>query len=201
MLVTSKTTTTLLEGLLESHSDELWAEFDQRYRPVLVALAERCGLGPADAEDAAQEALIRFVKHYREGNYDRRRGRLRAWLTGIARNCIADAWRTRAARRAWRGNSAIEQLPAADELEQLWDAECRRAIVRRALHELREATRSEPQTVLAFELVVFEQRSPAAVAAELGVSMDSVYAAKSRCTKRLRSIVARLSEAYEIEQP
>lgn len=199
MLTTSKTTTTLLEGLLQSHSDELWAEFDLRYRPVILALARRCGLGLADAEDVAQEALVRFVRNYREGKYDRQRGRLRAWLTGIARNCIADALRIRAARREWRGNSAVGQVPADDELERLWEAECRRTIVHRALRELREATRSERHTVQAFELVVFEQRRPADVAAELGMTVDSVYAAKSRCTKRLRSIVTRLHEAYEIE--
>lgn len=30
------------------------------------------------------------------------------------------------------------------------------------------------------------------------MSLDSVYAAKSRCTKHLRTIVAQLNEAYEL---
>ncbi len=199
MLTRSKTTTALLEGLLESHNDELWAEFDLRYRPVLLGLARRFGLRLADAEDVAQEALIRFMKNYRAGKYDRQRGRLRSWLVAIARNCILDTLRLRAARREWRGQSAIVELPEVGELEAIWDTECRQAIVRRALRELRDQTRSDPQTVRAFELVVFEQRKPADVARELGMSVDSVYAAKSRCTKHLRSIVAQLNEAYEIE--
>ncbi len=198
MLIKSKTTTALLEGLLESHNDELWAEFDLRYRPVLLGLARRFGLTLADAEDVAQEALVRFVRHYRAGKYDRQRGRLRSWLVGIARNCILDALRARTARRERRGQSAIVELPGSDELEQLWDEQCRQAIVRRALRELREQTRSDPRTVEAFERVVFGQQKPAEVAEQLGMSLDSVYAAKSRCTKHLRTIVAQLNEAYEL---
>jgi len=177
MLTTSKTTSALLEGLLQSHNDQLWGEFDRRYRPVLVSLAQQFGLMLADAEDVAQETLTRFLRQYREGKYERQRGRLRSWIVGIARHCILDALRARAARREWRGQSAIGDLPSADELEALWDEECQRAIVQRALEELRKQTRADERTLRAFEQVVFHNRSAADVARELHLSVESVYAA------------------------
>jgi DNA-directed RNA polymerase specialized sigma24 family protein len=69
----------------------------------------------------------------------------------------------------------------------------------RALEELREGTRLDRRTVRAFEMVVFEERAPADVASRLAVSVDSVYAAKHRCARRLRAIVSRLRELYEMD--
>lgn len=199
MIVTSKTTSALLEGLLQPEADEVWCEFDRRYRPVIVGLAQKFGLMLADAEDVAQETLTRFVKHYRLGKYDRERGRLRSWLIGIARRCIVDALRARARRRERRGESAIAGVPSADEMEGLWEAECQRAIMSRALEELHDSSRADERTLRAFEAVAFDQRPAQEVARELNMSVDSVYHAKSRCTKRLRSIVTRLKEAYQVE--
>ena len=58
----TRTTTALLEGLLEQTNDETWREFDARYRPIIVAFARRVGLGETDAADVAQETLLRFVR-------------------------------------------------------------------------------------------------------------------------------------------
>jgi RNA polymerase sigma-70 factor, ECF subfamily len=99
------TTSTLLRGLLASRDDRAWCEVDERYRPIVLRLAERCGLDADDAADVAQETLTQFFEDYRAGKYDRQRGRLRAWLTGIARHRIADARRRRGARGEERGDS------------------------------------------------------------------------------------------------
>ena len=177
----------------------VWQEFDARYRPVIIGFARRAGLNLADAEDASQEALLRFVKRYQEGAYDRTRGRLRAWMAGIARNCIVDVHRARAARRE-AGPARFDDL-ALDprQTETMWLDECHRAIMQRALTELRETTRTDSRTLEAFELVAFSQQPAAEVAESLGMQLDSVYAAKHRCTKQLREIVNRLKQAYEME--
>ncbi|RMF83591.1 MAG: sigma-70 family RNA polymerase sigma factor, partial [Planctomycetota bacterium] len=142
----------------------VWQEFDARYRPVLIAFARRAGLSLADAEDAAQEALLRFVKRYREGGYDRSRGRLRAWMAAIARNCVIDVHRARAARREVDA-SQFDAFPFDEqESETLWLDECNRAIMQRALVELRANSRTDPRTLEAFELVAFAQRPAAEVA-------------------------------------
>ncbi len=199
MLSMTRTTSVLLEQLHESENALAWQELDARYRPVLILLGQRAGLKHSDAEDAAQEALLKFVRYYQQGVYDRSKGRLRAWLAGIARNCILDQHRARAARR----EKSAEQLPdlplPETEVEAIWDEACRKTIVAHALDELRQTSRTDARTIDAFEQVAFHNRPAAEVAAEYRMSVDSVYAAKHRCTAQLRKIVERLTAAYELE--
>ncbi len=198
MLCSSKTSTALLEGLFDARNNEVWEEFDARFRPIITGFAHHLGLPPEDAADVAQETLAQFLKDYRAGKYDRSRGRLHSWITGIARNRISDLRRRWATRREQRGASAIADLSDQEHLSRIWDAECRQTVLRRAMDELRDNTKLGPRTIQAFELIAFEERAPAEVAAELTMSLESVYAAKHRCLAQLRAILARLNEIYEL---
>jgi len=53
--------------------------------------------------------------------------------------------------------------------------------------------------VQAFEGLVFEKQSAADVAADLGMSVDSVYVAKNRCAKELKQIVDQMRDMYEAD--
>ena len=198
MRVDHPTTTALLCGLLDPGAEQSWLEFDARFRPIVRGFAMKLGLSEADADDVTQETLARFVKYYRQGKYDRTRGRLSSWLIAIAQNCIADVRQRRAVRKEHRGESAIEGLSETNALESVWAEESRRAILEHAMRELRETTRLDPRTIAAFELLAFNQKAPAEIAAEMGLSVDSVYAAKNRCLTQLREILARLNEVYEV---
>ena len=79
------TTTVLLDGLYDPANSVVWRQFDQRYRPIIIGFARRLGLTDDDAADIAQETLVRFVKEYRAGKYDRTRGRLRTWIIAMVR--------------------------------------------------------------------------------------------------------------------
>jgi len=193
------TTTALLRDLVDPANDAVWREFDARYRPVIFAFARRLGAGTEDAADLAQETLAKFVQEYRAGKYDRSRGRLRSWIIGIAKYRLADLNRARARRRQWRGDSALADLPDHDDLTEVWEAECRRSILGRAMTELRENTNLEARTIRAFEQAAFEERAHAEVAADLGMTVKDVVNAKHRCLKRLREIRKELQEAYDID--
>jgi RNA polymerase sigma-70 factor (ECF subfamily) len=196
----TRTTTALLDDLADPANQAIWQEFDARYRPILIGFGLRLGLDPTDAADAAQEALGRFVRSYRAGKYERGRGRLSSWIIGIARNCILDTQRARAARREQHSMSAVEDLPGPDRLAEIWTAERDREILRRAIAALRGETRFDARTVGAFEELAFRQQPPAEVAEQLGMSMNDVYLAKHRCLKRLRTLVTELSSAFEQDQ-
>jgi RNA polymerase sigma factor (sigma-70 family) len=196
MLLT-RTTTAMLDDLLDPENEQVWQLFDERYRPILVGFARRLGLQPEDAADAAQETLRHFVRSYREGKYQRDRGRLRSWLVGIARNCIMDLRQQAAARPERPGLTAIDRLPDEQQLTTIWDDERDRAVLGQALDALRRETRTDERTIHAFEQVAIQQQRPAAVAAELGMSLNDVYLAKHRCLRRLRGLVDELTAAYE----
>jgi RNA polymerase sigma-70 factor (ECF subfamily) len=194
---TSRTTTSLLEGLHDAGNTAAWCEFDRRYRGLLMNFALKLGLDEADAADVAQDTLTRFLISYRAGQYDRTRGRLRSWLAGIARGRIASLRERRAAQRIRRGESALIDLPDDVQCAQIWESGRRQAVLLDALGSLRQTSRIGDRTVLAFELVCLRGISAAAAAEHLDMSVHDVYLAKSRVAGRLRRIIARLEAAYE----
>ncbi|MAT80548.1 MAG: hypothetical protein CMJ29_02750 [Phycisphaerae bacterium] len=197
MAEASRTTTALLNNLHEADNEAAWREFDERYRPILIGFSRRLGLPEADAVDVAQETMVQFIKEYREGKYDRERGRLRSWLLGIARFRVAGIYRKRATSRVSRGESAIVDMPRENEFEEAWDTERRMTILRKALDELKNKTKIADKTVRAFEMVALQQRSVVDVAAELEISENDVYLAKSRVASKLKEIVASLESLYD----
>lgn len=191
----TRTTTQLLDRLHDGEDAEIWVEFDRRYRPILVNFSRRLGLSEADAQDAAQETLTRFVAEYRNGKYRRDAGRLRSWLIGIARYRVLTARRSQAVRREARGESAMINLDDETELTAVWEQERRTMLLRQAMDELKSTTRMAAKTIEAFELLVLQQRPVAVVAESLGMSPHDVYLAKSRCAAKLRDIVHRLESS------
>ncbi len=194
----TRTTTALLEDLVDPANEAVWREFDERYRPALFGLARRLGLREEDAADAAQETLARFVAGFRRGDYDRTRGKLRSWLLGIARNCVVEMQRKAYAKREVRGVSAIVDLPAEADIEPLWDNEVERVLLERSMAELRQHSRISETNVHAFELIAVHNRTPGEVADQLSISVNDVYLAKHRCLKKLRERVAELRELYDV---
>ena len=193
------TTTQLLEALFGPGEEAVWREFDARYRPIIFAFARELGVAAEDAADVAQETLTDFLRDYRAGKYDRRRGRLRSWIIGIARHRVLDTLRQRARNQATRGESAFDELPDDARLTAIWDAEHERSILERAMTELRERTRTDPKTIRVFELVALEEVPAQTVAEDHGITLAEVYRTKNRVTKRLREIVGRLTTMYADE--
>ena len=189
----------MLDALAAGEDEGVWADFDARYRPILVAVARRKGLGEEESADAAQEALVRFVGAYRKGRYDRSKGRLSAWLLGIARNCIADAFRDKARIGAAARVSQIADEYAAEAFDALWDEEIQREMLRQAIDRLRSNPRMNEKTLAAFELVVLQDVAPSVVADRLSMAVSDVYVAKHRCLTKLRVFLKDLAAAYELD--
>jgi RNA polymerase sigma-70 factor, ECF subfamily len=189
------TTTVLLESLKDPAQDAVWREFDARFRPLLAAFAARLGLDAGEAEDVAQESLVEFVRAYRNGRYDRTRGRLSSWVISIAKNCILHRHRSlaRAAGRQGVWAPADEGDPA--RLSAIWEEEQQRLIIVRAMDLLREGRMAEP-TLKAFELVAIRGVPVEEAARQCGMSVDAVYSAKKRVTGRLREIVEELTASW-----
>jgi RNA polymerase sigma factor (sigma-70 family) len=186
------TSSLLLAGLSDPANAALWAEFDGRYRPVLFGFARRQGLDDQDAREAAQDTLVGFAMEYRAGRYDSDRGRLRQWLFALARTRIAGIKRRADRDRHQRGESVLEGLACEDRQLAEWEAQWRHALLRTAMQQLRTHSRMDARTLAAFEAVAIEGLPAEVVAREHGLSLDAVYAAKSRALQRLQEIVVDL---------
>ncbi|MAB82773.1 MAG: hypothetical protein CMJ24_04960 [Phycisphaerae bacterium] len=198
-LMRTTTTTALLEGLYDVEDGVVWQVFDDRYRPIIVGVCRRLGLSDSEADDTAQETLIQFLRDYREGRYSRDRGRLRSWIVGIARHRVIDYQRARGRRKEKLGHSSAMEVPDETAVEQLWDQEFERSILRQSVEELRRSTRTSEKSIRAFEMLIFDRMAPERVAEDLDMKPHDVYVAKSRVTTKLREIVERLKNLYEVD--
>ncbi len=82
-------------------------------------------------------------------------------------------------------DEALAQVSVPDDADLLGEMEYRQHLVGRALELMR--AEFQPTTWKACWEVVVGDKSAADVGAELGISVDSVYAAKSRVLRRLRA--------------
>ncbi len=191
---TAATNTDLLLALRDQGNQQAWTAFSARYRPVLISFARRLGLSEPDAQDAAQDCLFAFARAYREGNYDRTRGRLRNWLFSIASHKVKDLQRRICRRPIAQGqrddaagiDAVPDRQPSCDPLESEWH----RAILDACIEEV--ARHVEPTTLQVFRLHVLEERSVDDVAAELNMTRNAIFKAQRRVLTRMREVYERL---------
>jgi RNA polymerase sigma-70 factor (ECF subfamily) len=177
------TSTSLLQRLRKPEETEAWDRFARLYTPILLRWARRpqFGLQAADAEDLVQEVVIDLVRKLREWSYDPNR-KFRTWLYGILYHKWVDLCRRkgRSPPAGADGLSSVECTPDTDP----GDAEEQQFLLCRALELMQ--TEFAATTWKACWLAVAEERPAAEVAAELGITENAVYLAKSRVLRRLR---------------
>jgi RNA polymerase sigma-70 factor (ECF subfamily) len=176
------TSVSLIERLRQPGEREAWERLVELYTPLLYYWAYRMGLRDPDASDLVQDVFAVLVEKLPGFDYDQRKS-FRGWLRTILANKWRDACRRRAAAPDARGGS-LSGVAAAEDADPFWEAEYRQHLVGRAL-ELMQAE-FQPTTWKACWEVVVGDRPAAEVAAQLGLSVDAVYAAKSRVLRRLR---------------
>jgi RNA polymerase sigma-70 factor (ECF subfamily) len=200
MTLFPETRGTLLAALKSPEDRAAWDDFVVVYRPVFYRMARRRGLQDADAQDLSQQVLMRVSAAIER--YEQQPGtKFRHWLRRVANNAIATAL-SMSSRDAAEGRAvAIDLLPdqaaATIELTQELDNEYERELYLRAAAEVRAEVASE--TWQAFELTMIDGMPCEAAAETLGKSIGSVYAARSRIVKRLRSQIERM-QAEENEK-
>jgi RNA polymerase sigma-70 factor (ECF subfamily) len=158
-----------------------WGRFVQLYTPLLFFWARRLGLQEPDAADLVQDVFTVLLQKLPSFRYDQRKG-FRNWL----RTIIVNKWRDRKRREAVapvQAAAGLAELPVPDDTEAFGEAEYRQQLVGRAL-ELMQAEFAVNTWKACWEHVV-SGRPAAEVAAELGISVNAVYVAKSRVLRRL----------------
>jgi RNA polymerase sigma-70 factor, ECF subfamily len=185
------TPASLLERLRRPAEAHAWAKFVELYTPFLFYWARRVGLPEQDAADLVQDVFALLVQKLPEFAYDEHKS-FRSWLRTVTLN----KWRENQRRRAATplpvcADSVLEQItePAGQDL---WEAEYRQYVVGRALELMKSDF--QPATWKACWEIVAVGRPAGEVAAELGMTVGAVYAAKFRVLGRLREELAGLVE-------
>ncbi len=190
----------LVLRLRDPHDEEAWCEFVEIYEPLIYSLVRRKGFQHADAAELTQDVLLAVVRAVDRWQPDPRRGSFRGWLATIARRLMINFLSSPARRLAGSGRtSVLERLleqpdPDPDE-SRVFHLELKRRVFDWAARRVR--TRVQPANWEAFWRTAVEARPIDDVARELGVTPGTVYVARSRIMRQLRSEVERQSLGQE----
>ncbi len=177
--------------------DDAWDDLSRLYRPLICAYTRRLSVPQIDQDDLVQEILVSVIRGLPAFEHSGRPGAFRAWLRTIASNQCRNYWRSPERRMLTKGSDmadgALAELEDPNhDLDRFWDIEHDRYLLRRLIDLIE--VEFEPSTVTVFRRVALEGASGVAVAAELGMTIAAVYAARSRVLKRLRSVAEGLLE-------
>lgn len=175
-----------------------WDEFVQIYHPVIYRTARYRGLQDADAMDVAQGVLMSVGKALATRPHDPARARFRTWLTTVTRNAAVNAMRGKRHDRA-SGDSGVREvlhavadtnLPPGEDDDEVLEREYQKELFRVAASRIESEFAQD--TWQAFWRTTVEGQSIAEVAADLHKQVGSVYAARSRIIRRLKTAIAEL---------
>jgi RNA polymerase sigma-70 factor (ECF subfamily) len=184
------TPVSLLERLRRPGETAAWNRFVRLYSPLIYHWARETGLQPSDAGDLVQDVFLVLLKQLPHFLYDPAKQNFRGWLRTVTLNKWRDRCRREAARPRGTDQGLLDIM--GPEGDPAADAVYRAELMAQAL-KLMKAEFSEP-TWKAFQQFVIDDRPAAQVAAELGMSVNSVYLAKSRVLRRLRQELVGLFE-------
>ena len=185
------TSQSLLE-LVRSSDEGGWRCLTELYGPLIYHWCRQAGLRAEDAADVLQEVFRSVVIHIESFEKTTTSGSFRGWLWTITRNKIRDHFKLQAGKANAAGGTdehlRLLNIPDEEPSDAADSAiTATGGLTYRALRILREEVKET--TWLAFWRSTIDEVAPAAVADELGISIESVWQAKSRVLRRLRELL------------
>jgi RNA polymerase sigma factor (sigma-70 family) len=171
-----------------------WAEFHDLYAPVISGFARRMGAHPREIDDLLQEVLKSFFCVTPEFLYNPAAGRFRGYLKTCVWNKLNQLRRRQGREIAGsRESAALDDIAVETVWNDVWETEK----LGRALAIVRQnysTDAARQRTFRAFEMCTLLERPTEQVAAELGLSPQSVRTARSRVSRALRAAFEKLEE-------
>jgi RNA polymerase sigma-70 factor (ECF subfamily) len=188
-----ETNPTLLLRLRRSPADpEAWQQFVERYGELIFGWCCRWGLQVADAEDVTQTILLKMMRALPSFDYDSGQS-FRGWLKTLTHHAWYDLITVRRAVATGGGelDGALGTVPARDDLISQMESAYDRELAEAALDRVR--IRVHPATWEAFSLTALNNVTAAKAAEQLGLSVVSVYKARSNVLKLLQQEINYMS--------
>ena len=185
-----ETSLSLLASIRQSNDAQSWIRLVELYSPLMKGWLSAYRIQGADADDLVQEVLAFLSQELPGFDHNQRTGAFRNWLRRILVHRMQNYWRSNRRRQPAQGGSQMLQELAELEddqsgLSRIWDQQHDRDVVARLLQLVRP--RFQSNTWEAFHRQMFQGQNPAQVAQELGMTIGSVYMARSRVLACLRA--------------
>ena len=189
-----ETRPSLIVRIKDQRNELAWREFVQAYEPFLQQLVRRQGTPDSQVPDATQQLLLAIARSVEGWNDDGRSASFRRWLGRVARNTVSKLMSRERRQIAGQGGTDFLQLmqetpdEVLDEQRSAYDHELVVWAARQVRGEFRETSWQ------AFWGTIVEGRTVADVAAELRVSVGSIYMSRSRILARIRSKIHEVTD-------
>lgn len=177
------TSATLLERVRLRTDRAAWDRFVKLYTPFLYHCGKRLGLAETDAADAVQDVFVLLLDKLPTFRYEQD-GSFRAWLRTVTVNKCRERFRRRHEIAAGGSEPGLSRLAEEGDSDEFWNVEYRQHLIARALEIMQ--FEFEPTTWQACWQTTVEDRPASDVAAELKITLNAVYVARSRVLRRLR---------------
>jgi RNA polymerase sigma-70 factor, ECF subfamily len=186
------TSSSLLRRAVAREPDA-WDRLVTLYSPLVRHWCRQAGIPDHDIPDVTQEVFAAVTSSLATFRSDRAGTTFRAWMRGVARHKIQRHFEHRGEPAAG-GTDALKRLQQVAAPSDGWDLSEGPAdvagVYQRALNLVRHEF--EERTWKAFWQVTVDDRSPAEVAAAMGISANAVRQAKSRVLRRLKEEMGEL---------
>ena len=180
----------LLIRLQDEGDSAAWREFDDRYSELIRSFARRRDLQPADCEDVAQDVMLSLSKVMPGFQYDPSKGKFRSYLKTATLRAIFRISHQRHGEAALGTIEEATRIAEADAaVEEAWELEWQRYHLRQAMRTLESEFNETDRK--AFQRYGIDGRDAKETAAELNISVNQVYYAKSQILQRLKKVIER----------
>ena len=183
------TSESLLIRLRTASDSDAWAQFVRLYSPLIFFWARKNGMSHDDAGDIVQDVLSIVFRKLHTWKYDSQRS-FRGWLRKITLNRHRELVRRKKIPVADESLTGIPDPRAAAETS--WDANYHRQLIASAMDLMQSDF--APKTWEALKLLIGSDRTATEIAAQTGVSVWTIYAARNRLFSRLRKELNGLME-------
>ena len=190
---------------VQAMQPEAWARLVEVFSPIVYRWARQSGLSASDSADVVQDVFVAVAKNVSSFERQKQKASFRSWLATITRNRVRDCFRgkkkypdgfggTDGLQRLHNVPDRVEMGPDGPSDQDLEKSISLASLDQRLPERVLELVKSGcgEQTWKAFWATVVLGDSAADVAARLGMSVTSVYQAKSRILRRLRKRMSEL---------
>ena len=177
------TSVSLLKRLRNSSDDQAWKRFVNLYAPLVFHWGKSQNLSADDASELVQEVMQILVVKMREFQYNPNK-RFRGWLRTVAANKANDIHRRNNARPTTQNEQSILSIATADDVDLFAETEYRKFLAHRAMELMK--SEFDETSWKACQQHLIEGKKADQIAADLGITANMVYLAKSRILARIR---------------
>ncbi len=176
---------------IKANDEQAWTRVLERYYPKVHRWATQAGLDEQAAYDVSQDVFRSVVKDLRKFDLSGDAATFGGWLRRITQRRVADYQRKFCGLRGEGGTDAVVRISEVADLNVDED-EGNSLVNRIGFQRVLDQVQSEFSEAdwKAFKMSTLENYSTSEISAQLGISVNSIYLAKSRIKKRMNQLLS-----------